>query len=250
MIKNIPYTAKEGELKELFERYGELKRFLVSPFNTLAIAEYLQKSQAKAALKNLAYHKVNFINPIYLEYAPKGFVKKQTDTIADEGDIAAHLEELKASGDSKEDVMARQSRQIFVKNLNFETREEQLNEAFVDAKTGGKVKAVTIIRKSDTGQSRGYGFVEMSTEEAAKKAVKRLQNFLLDDHAIKLSLSTKAITESEDKKKKEKVLKKRKANEVSPNAEAELENEDVQSEKLLVKNLAFEATPEEIRELF
>ena len=67
---------------------------------------------------------------------------------------------------------------------------------FSETKTGGKVKAVTIIRNSETGQSRGYGFVEMSTQEAAKKAIKRLQNFLLDDHALKLSLSTKAITES------------------------------------------------------
>ena len=77
LIKNLPYTAKEAEVKELFERYGELKRFLVSPFNTLAIAEYTSKSFAKAALKNLAYHKVNFVNPIYLEYAPKGLVRKK-----------------------------------------------------------------------------------------------------------------------------------------------------------------------------
>ena len=90
----------------------------------------------------------------------------------------------------------------------------------------------------------------MSSQEAAKKAVKRLQNFLLDDHAIKLSLSTKAITESEEQQKKQKVLKKRKANEMQPSEEANIENEDVQSEKLLVKNLAFEATPDEVRELF
>lgn len=121
---------------------------------------------------------------------------------------------------------------------------------FAEAKTGGQVKAVTIIRRSDSGLSRGYGFVEMSSPEAAKKAVKRLQNFLLDDHAMKLSLSTKAITESETQAKKDKVLKKRKAHEATPNEEAELDNEDVQSEKLLVKNLAFEATPDEVRELF
>ena len=92
--------------------------------------------------------------------------------------------------------------------------------------------------------------MEMSSSKAAEKAVKRLQNMLVDDHAIKLSLSTKAITESEDKKKKDKVLKKRKANEADLNDEADLENEEVQSEKLLVKNLAFECTPEEVRELF
>ena len=98
---------------------------------------------------------------------------------------------------------------------------------FSETKTGGKVKAVTIIRNSETGQSRGYGFVEMSTQEAAKKAIKRLQNFLLDDHALKLSLSTKAITESIEQKKKEKVLKKRKADEIDQNEEAELENDEV-----------------------
>ena len=85
LIKNIPYTAKEAELKELFERYGQLKRFMISPFNTLAIAEYTSKSFAKAALKNLSYHKVNFINPIYLEYAPKGFIVKKTKKEDDEG---------------------------------------------------------------------------------------------------------------------------------------------------------------------
>jgi multiple RNA-binding domain-containing protein 1 len=72
---------------------------------------------------------------------------------------------------------------------------------------------------------------------------------MLDDHSLKLSLATKKITESEELKKKEKVLKKRKGAE-KDNAEASLNNEDVQSEKLLVKNLAFEATADEIRELF
>jgi len=240
MVKNLPYTAKEAEIKELFERYGQVKRFMISPFNTLAIVEFTSKSFAKAALKNLAYHKVNFVNPIYLEYAPKGFVRQNASE--DTAGVSAGVE-------AKEEVQERQKRQIFVKNLNFDTREEQLRSVFQEANTGGQVKAVTIIRKSETGQSRGYGFVELSSQSAAEKAVKQLQNFLLDDHAIKLSLSTKAITESEDKQKKDKVLKKRKASE-AVNEEAELENEDVQSEKLLVKNLAFECTPEEVRELF
>lgn len=70
-------------------------------------------------------------------------------------------------------------------------------------------KAVKIIRRSDTQQSRGYGFIEVDSVEIAEKAVKKLQNFLIDDHAIKLSLSTKAITTHEKEAKKERVLKKR-----------------------------------------
>ena len=80
LIKNIPYSVKEHTLKELFERHGDLKRFLISPFNTLAIAEYESKSSARAALKSLAYHKVNYIDsPLYLEFAPKGFVAKSPE---------------------------------------------------------------------------------------------------------------------------------------------------------------------------
>ena len=164
---------------------------------------------------------------MYLEYAPKGFVKKASDV----PDNDAINDDHQKDGDSKEQVLEQQQRQIFVKNLNFDTREEQLQQVFQECFTGKskdeKVKAVTIIRKADTGQSRGYGFVEMSTEAAAKKAVKRLQNFLLDDHAIKLSLSTKAITETEQQQKKDKVLKKRKANEMTPTEEADMENEEV-----------------------
>ena len=51
---------------------------MISPFNTLAIAEYTSKSMSEAAMQNLAYHKVNYINPIYLEYAPKGLVNTKS----------------------------------------------------------------------------------------------------------------------------------------------------------------------------
>lgn len=40
LVKNIPYTTKENELREIFERYGILKTLKMSTFNTLAIVEY------------------------------------------------------------------------------------------------------------------------------------------------------------------------------------------------------------------
>jgi multiple RNA-binding domain-containing protein 1 len=133
-----------------------------------------------------------------------------------------------------------------VKNLNFTTTELQLEKLFKEAKIGS-VKSVKIVRRSDTQQSRGYGFVEVDSQESAEKAVKKLQNVLLDDHALKLSLSTKAITQAEEEQKKEKVLKKRKAEEPT---ETQMIESDAVSNKLLVKNLAFEATSAEIKELF
>ena len=71
LIKNIPYSVKEKELQEIFSRYGELARLSISPFNTLAIVEYVSAMQAQAAARNLAYYKINYIQPIYLEFAPE-----------------------------------------------------------------------------------------------------------------------------------------------------------------------------------
>eukprot|EP00349_Pseudokeronopsis_sp_Brazil_P008718 CAMPEP_0202969196 /NCGR_PEP_ID=MMETSP1396-20130829/14832_1 /ASSEMBLY_ACC=CAM_ASM_000872 /TAXON_ID= /ORGANISM="Pseudokeronopsis sp., Strain Brazil" /LENGTH=47 /DNA_ID= /DNA_START= /DNA_END= /DNA_ORIENTATION= len=44
----------------------------MSPFNTLALAEYETDKQAQIALKNLAYYEVKHVMPMYLEMAPKG----------------------------------------------------------------------------------------------------------------------------------------------------------------------------------
>ena len=63
-----------------------------------------------------------------------------------------------------------------------------------------------------------------------------------------MSLSEKNISQAQEKEDKERLLGKRKRAEKAE--EAEIENEQVQSEKLLVKNLAFETTADEIRELF
>ena len=79
LVKNIAASVKESELREVFERYGALTRLFVSPFNTLAIIEYTQASQAEAAMRNLAYYKINHLMPMYLEYAPVGTLSKPTD---------------------------------------------------------------------------------------------------------------------------------------------------------------------------
>lgn len=129
LIKNIPYSVKEHTLRELFERYGDLKRFLISPFNTLAIAEYESKSCARAALKSLAYHKVNYIDsPLYLEFAPKGFVATNSakdDKNSQDADKFVKQDDEEILVDQEENnVREKQGKQIYVKNLNFDTREE------------------------------------------------------------------------------------------------------------------------------
>lgn len=60
---------------------------------------------------------------------------------------------------------------IYVGNLSFEMTEEQLEGAFA---AHGEVQSARIITDRYTGQSRGFGFVEMSDNAAAESAIQAL----------------------------------------------------------------------------
>ncbi len=60
---------------------------------------------------------------------------------------------------------------LFVGNINHQATENDLEDFFAAA---GKVVAVNIVQDRATGQSRGFGFVEMGTPEEAQKAISTL----------------------------------------------------------------------------
>lgn len=60
---------------------------------------------------------------------------------------------------------------IYVGNLAYSTTEQQLEEAF---QAHGQVASVNIIRDRFSGQSRGFGFVEMPDDSEAQKAIEAL----------------------------------------------------------------------------
>ncbi len=71
--------------------------------------------------------------------------------------------------------------QLFVGGISYNTTEQSLREAFEQA---GTVVSATIVMDKMTGQSRGFGFVEMGSEEEAKKAIEMLNGFSLDGRKI------------------------------------------------------------------
>ena len=58
-------------------------------------------------------------------------------------------------------------KKLYVGNLAYETTEDALREYFSQA---GQVESVAVVKDKLSGRSRGFGFVEMATEEDAKKA--------------------------------------------------------------------------------
>jgi len=63
------------------------------------------------------------------------------------------------------------AQKLFVGGLPFATSNEQLHALFAEV---GEVTSATVVTDRDTGRSRGFGFVEMATPEAADEAINRL----------------------------------------------------------------------------
>src|SRR5437588_11783640 len=72
------------------------------------------------------------------------------------------------------------SKKLYVGNLSFNTAESDVRSAFEQY---GTVESVAIITDRDTGCSKGFGFVEMS-EEDANKAIAGLSGSQLDGRAL------------------------------------------------------------------
>jgi len=72
---------------------------------------------------------------------------------------------------------------IYVSNLSFNVQDEDLKGFFTPY---GDVTSAKIINDRATGQSKGFGFVEMSDNAAAKKAIEELNDAAVDGRNIKV----------------------------------------------------------------
>ena len=73
---------------------------------------------------------------------------------------------------------------MFVGNLSFDTREEQIRELFAPI---GEVLDVSIPADRDTGRARGFAFVELSTPKEAAAAIEQLNGRELDGRSIRVN---------------------------------------------------------------
>ena len=79
------------------------------------------------------------------------------------------------------------NKKLFVANLPYSTTESSLSDLFQEA---GTVESVKIIKDNMTGRSRGFGFIEMSTEEEARQAIEKMNDRECDGRKLKVDLAT------------------------------------------------------------
>jgi cold-inducible RNA-binding protein len=72
-------------------------------------------------------------------------------------------------------------RRLYVGNLPYKATDEDLTALFG---TVGDVASARVMRDMATGRARGFGFVEMTTDEAAQKAIEKLHQHEMDGRAI------------------------------------------------------------------
>jgi cold-inducible RNA-binding protein len=72
---------------------------------------------------------------------------------------------------------------LYVGNLSYNTTEDALRTLFAEY---GEIESVNLISDRYTGRSRGFAFVEMSTEQAAQQAMSGLNGKQVDEREIKV----------------------------------------------------------------
>ncbi|OMJ26405.1 Multiple RNA-binding domain-containing protein 1 [Smittium culicis] len=247
----------ENEIRSLFGVHGSLGRVLVPPARTIAIVEFLEPSEARTAFRYLAYKRFGDA-PLYLEWAPEKLFRLPYDPSMASSESVI---QLPSSADSKSKIStddifeaskptedaddtssnSQSGSVLFVKNLNFATTDESLQNAF-SSSDGFKAAVVKFrTRKSSNGSSEklsmGFGFVEFDSPYYAKLALATLKDStVLDGHKLEIKMSDKSSatgSSSNSAKNSNKPLIQKPA-----------------SNKLVVKNIPFEATKADLRQLF
>lgn len=93
----------------------------------------------------------------------------ESEDIEEEIDIE-HMDTDKMDSESEAES-AEGSTTIFIRNLSFETEEDDLEEYFISKLPGSSIEYCKIVRNSDTGASRGTGFIKFKNARTAQEAV-------------------------------------------------------------------------------
>lgn len=230
LVKNFPYDMKAEDLQTLFSGYGSVSKLLVPPSGTIAIVEFDQAEDARAAFRGLAYRKVKD-SILFLEKAPRGLFAGASPR---EGVTATKVPAPLVMEHVSEKATANVAT-LFVRNLNFSTTTDRLREVFkpVDGFLSARVKMKPHPKKPGQSLSMGFGFLEFHTKQQAEAALAAMDGYNLDGHQLLIRSSHKALDAAEERRKDDQAKKM-----------------TGKKTKVIIKNLPFEVTKRDVRSLF
>ena len=82
---------------------------------------------------------------------------------------------------------------LYVGNLSYTTSDDDLRTLFAQA---GTVVSVAVIKDRDTGASKGFGFVEMTTQVDAQKAISMFNDYKMGERALKVNVAKPRVERS------------------------------------------------------
>ena len=248
---------------------------LIPKSKSVALIDFIEPTEARAAFKGLSYRKYHNV-PIYLEWAPIGIIDKGKAALAkklmkkkediydnendDKDDKTNKNDKDKEKGEDKDKEIKKKSKDknsklsdvaddeetfstLFIKNLNFITDENNLKYHIENLNVRG-LRTVSVTKKSkgDITMSMGFGFAEFCSSDYAEIALRKLEGSVLDGHSLQVKPSEKRISNNG------------KTNQSNIDSNTKLnknKNKNINgSMKLIVRNLAFQATENELKSLF
>lgn len=238
LVKNFAYGTHVDELKRLFEPHGNVLRVLMPPAATIAIVEFEISEHARSAFRSLAYRKFKD-SVLFLEKAPKLLLEGVSTRINIKENILSTSNHVTPSTTDLLEVETTQqmtlTSTLFVKNLSFLTTTDRFREVFkpLDGFISAKIKMKTDTKRPGEFLSMGFGFLEFSSEQHAQAAQAAMDGYKLDGHELLIRASHKALDAAEQRRKEDEVKKLAS-----------------RRTKIIIKNLPFEISKKDIRELF
>ena len=198
-----------------------------------AVVEFADPGEARTAFTNLAYTRFHS-TPLYLEWAPEDTFTTPYSERPQKPAPQPRKPESREANSSQGEPEADST--LFVKNLSFKTTEAALKNHFASA---GEIFSVSVATKKDpkTGEklSMGFGFVTFWSRLGADTALKQLQHSRLDTHSLELKRSNRAAERDKPG---------------SAKGQTAAADGGKPSTKMLVRNIPFQATRNEVTEIF
>lgn len=211
----------------------------------MAVVEYENAASAQDALKRVAYKRIGN-SVVYLERAPLGIwdpekaakakaVAGAVVAVAKSGVVPVRISDETEAGagageDEIDETVPPPGATLFVKNLSFSTDNDKFTRTFrsLPSFAFARIQMKPDPKRPGERLSMGYGFVGFKTPEAAKSAMKGMQGFVLDGHQLVVKYAQRGAEEDVAKGGASKGT----------------------TTKIIMKNVPFEATKKDIRELF